>query len=326
MTILDELVGFCNLVAARGWHEYNGGNVSLLLDEAEVDELIRAYTVLQKQYACTVDVVNCGGRDESCPRSFPLAHRVPELAGGYLLVTASGCLMKNVATHPDRDTGLIRIHDSGEGYDIVAGFTQGKRPTSELVCHAMVHAKRLEMLYKEHIGISSADSQYVCKEELLAAHRVVYHAHTPNLIALSHMVVPLVGARLTAELWSTFTECPLFCPQGIGTVDFCVPGSLELAKASVEVAKHYQAALWAKHGILVWGSSLDDVYGLVETLEKAARIALDVRSATSSAKAGCKPSYNQFRGAAMLTKGDLKRMDEQLHLGLNPDVLDSVWE
>ena len=305
MTILDELAEFCDAVAARGWHEYNGGNVSVLVDESHVKDIVRVYELLEAQNAqescaCAVSVDEC---ERTASRTYELAVPVADMAHRYLLVTASGCLMKNVAGHLERDTGLIQINENGQSYSVIAGFTQSKRPTSELMCHVMLHSARMK---------SSQD------------HRVVYHAHTPRLIALSHVIHPLTSNRLTAELWSTFTECPLFCPRGIGVVDFCVPGSLELAQESVKAAAFYQAALWAKHGICVWGASLDDVFGLVETAEKAAGIALDVRS-TTSVLATSVPVYDIQRGVTMLAKDDLLHMDEQLHLGLNTDVLDA-WE
>ena len=48
-------------------------------------------------------------------------------------------------------------------------------------------------------------------------HRVIYHAHTTNTIALT-FVLPLDDKVFTRELWESATECPVVFPDGVGVV------------------------------------------------------------------------------------------------------------
>ncbi len=54
-------------------------------------------------------------------------------------------------------------------------------------------------------------------------YRVVYHAHTTNIIALT-FVLPLEDRVFTRELWEMATECPVVFPAGVGVVPWMVPG------------------------------------------------------------------------------------------------------
>ena len=245
---MDDFLCFCDRVASYGWHEFNGGNVSKLLVEDEVTPLLAAYNEAAGP---------CGDPEAATPKDErPLAKPVPDMANRYILVTASGSHFCNISRDPARYSGVIRINADGTGYQMVAGFCGGGKPTSEIMCHLMVHALNREKLCGKH-----------CEGTAPAAPQpsIVYHAHTPSLISLSHMIQPLTPMNLTRELWSTFTECPLFCPEGVGTVGFFVPGSLELAEASLTQFQQFRSVLWSKHGLIVTDTSFDAVRGLTET-------------------------------------------------------------
>ena len=68
-----EAVRMCTNMYAHGWDERNGGNLSILLDEAEVGE-----------YLDLADV----------QRVIPAGFAAPELAGKYFLVTGTGKYFK----------------------------------------------------------------------------------------------------------------------------------------------------------------------------------------------------------------------------------------
>ena len=40
--------------------------------------------------------------------------------------------------------------------------------------------------------------------------------------------------------------------------------------------KEYRSVIWAQHGIFCTGTSLDEVFGLIETIEKAAEIYMKI--------------------------------------------------
>ena len=48
---------------------------------------------------------------------------------------------------------------------------------------------------------------------------------------------------------------------------------------NIETAKlmsEYRSVIWAQHGIFCTGTTLDEVYGLIETIEKAAEIYMKI--------------------------------------------------
>ena len=76
----------------HGWDERNGGNISLMLDEAEVAQYLDVNQVI---------------------REIPTGFDAPSLAGRYFLVTGTGKYFKNVERAPQENLGLIRIGSSG---------------------------------------------------------------------------------------------------------------------------------------------------------------------------------------------------------------------
>ena len=58
-----------------------------------------------------------------------------------------------------------------------------------------------------------------------------------------------------------------------------VPGGREIALATSEKMKTYDAAVWAHHGLFVSGPDFDTAFGLAHTIEKSAEIYVKVLSA-----------------------------------------------
>lgn len=54
-------------------------------------------------------------------------------------------------------------------------------------------------------------------------HRVIYHAHTPAVIALTN-VLELDDIVWTRALWSAMTECAVVFPGGVGVLPWMVCG------------------------------------------------------------------------------------------------------
>ena len=75
-----------------GWDERNGGNVSLLLDEAEVAPYLNLKKVI---------------------RTIPIGFDARELVGRIFLVTGTGKYFKNVEDDPENNLGIIRIAEDG---------------------------------------------------------------------------------------------------------------------------------------------------------------------------------------------------------------------
>ena len=182
---------------------------------------------------------------------------VPHLAKEYFLVTGSGKFFRNVIIKPEDSMCMIELDETGEKYRIVWGLVNGGRPTSELPSHLMNH--EVKMLATE------------------GKHRVIYHAHTTNVIALT-FVLPLTDEVFTRELWEMATECPVVFPQGIGVVPWMVPGGRDIAVATSELMKQYDVAIWAHHGMFASGEDFDLTFGLMHTVEKSAEILVKMLS------------------------------------------------
>lgn len=232
--------GFCKICQDgfdQGWHERNGGNLTYRIKDEEIAEV--------------KELLDTTGEWKEIGTS------VPNLANEYFLVTGSGKYFGNVMADPENNIAIILIDESGEKYQIQWGLAGGGRPTSELPAHLMNHE--------------------VKKLATNGAHRVIYHAHTPSVIALT-FVLPLKDEIFTRELWEMMTECPIIFPNGIGVVDWMVPGGREIAIVTSKLMKEYDVAIWAHHGIFCSGEDFDLTFGLMHTIEKAADIYIRVRS------------------------------------------------
>jgi len=182
---------------------------------------------------------------------------VPGLAGEYFLASGSGKFFRNFEIDAEDSMCILEIDDKGENYRILWGLSQGGRPTSELPSHLMNH-----------------EVKKVVTNNL---HRVIYHAHTTNLIALT-FVLPLNGELFTRELWEMATECPIVFPNGVGIVEWMVPGGRDIAVETSKLMKKHDVALWAHHGTFCSGPDFDITFGLMDTIEKSAEILVKVLS------------------------------------------------
>lgn len=204
------------------------------------------------------DVESIKDRLSSAGRHYDMAFSIPELAGEYFTVTGSGRYMRNVPLAPEKNIGIIRIDDKGSGYDILWGLEEGAKPTSELPTHLMNHYARMK----------ATDG----------ACRVIYHAHPANITALTYTLPP--DARTYSRiLWQSETECAVVFPEGVGVVDWMVPGSIEIGIETAKLISSYRAVIWTFHGIFGSGNDFDETFGLIHTIEKAAEIYLKAKSA-----------------------------------------------
>lgn len=191
------------------------------------------------------------------------------------MVTGSGKYFRNVILDPADTSAIIEIDAAGENYRIVWGLVNGGKPTSELPSHLMNHE--------------------VKKKATGGAHRVIYHCHPTNLIALT-FVLPLSAEAFTRELWEMATECPVVFPSGVGVVPWMVPGGREIAVETSKLMEEYDAVIWAHHGLFCSGEDFDLTFGLAHTIEKAAEILVKVRSMTDHKRQTITP--DEFRDLA----------------------------
>lgn len=173
------------------------------------------------------------------------------LAGEYFITTGSGTYFHNVEMDPYHTLGIVEINSEGNAWRIVWGLEDGGTPTSEFPSHFMNHSVR--------------------KAATNGANRVIYHCHATNIIALTY-ILPLTDRDFSRALWQSATECPVVFPEGVGVCPWMVPGGADIARATSEKMKTYQAVIWAQHGLFVSGPNFDTAFGLAHTIEKSAEI------------------------------------------------------
>ena len=212
-----------------GWDERNGGNISYLLTEEEVSAALDTAHVL---------------------RRIPTGFDAKPLIGKYFIVTGTGKYFKNVKGDPETNLGIIRIAEDGTTAELLWGYADGGKFTSELPAHLMSHISRL-----------SVDPE----------NRVVMHCHPTNLLAMTY-VHTLNTNEFTHTLWQMSTECVVVFPDGVEVLPWMLCGTNEIGEATADCMTRARSVVWGMHGLYGAGKTLDEAFGLVETVEKAATI------------------------------------------------------
>lgn len=210
------------------------------------------------------------------------------LKNEYFLATGSGKFFRNVILEPQDNICIVEINDKGDSYRIVWGLVKGGRPTSEFPSHFMNHSVR--------------------KAATNGENRVIYHAHPANVIALTY-VLSLTAKAFTRALWQSATECPVVFPNGVGVVEWMVPGGSDIAMATSRLMEKYEAAVWAHHGLFCSGPDFDITFGLMHTIEKAAEIYVKVLSMGKDVK-------------QTITDDNLRAIAKEFGVTLNEEFLD----
>ena len=162
--------------------------------------------------------------------------------------------MRYVAQDPFANGSLIRIAADGCSYEIIA--EQPIKPTSELPSHLLMHN------YLRAQGRNN---------------RVVLHTHPTDIIGMTHCKKFLDSAHITRTLWSMIPECRIIVPKGVGIVPYEIPGTIQLAHATIEQLAKHDVVFWEKHGILAVGEDLIECFDAIDTLSKSAQIYLAAR-------------------------------------------------
>ena len=212
-----------------GWDERNGGNISYMLDEAEVAQYLDLNCVL---------------------RELPLGFDATALAGKIFIVTGSGKYFKNVEFDPEDNLGIVRISADGQKAQLLWGLSDGGKCTSEFPAHLMSHMARLQV-----------DPE----------HRVVMHTHPTHTLAMNY-VHELDDKKFTHSLWEMCTECIAIFPEGVGVLPWMLCGTNSIGEATAAKMLDYRIVIWGMHGIYGAGKTMDETFGLIETVEKAAQI------------------------------------------------------
>lgn len=229
--VVRDVVKILDRMYKMGWDERNGGNVSYLLDENELREYLDINHVI---------------------REYPINFDAKELAGRYFLMTGTGKYFRNAIDEPDKTLGVVRVSENGLNAQIIWGFSDGGRSTSETYAHLMCHIARLKVNPNN---------------------RLIMHCHPTNLLAMTH-IHELNDKSFTVDLWRVMTECVVVFPDGIGILPWMLCGTYDIGKATADKMKECRLVVWSLHGIYGAGETIDEAFGLIETVEKAAEVYL----------------------------------------------------
>ena len=179
----------------------------------------------------------------------PIGAVLPHLKGCYFYCKGTNKRMRDLARCPMENGSVIRICDDCASYEIIADHPV--MPTSELPSHLSVH-------------------DYLIAKG--SPYKASVHTHPIELVAMSHCDKFLEKDVATRLLWSMIPETKAFCPRGLGIVPYTLPGSVELAEATIEELDDYDVVMWEKHGVFAVDVDVMAAFDQVDVLNKSALI------------------------------------------------------
>ena len=183
-------------------------------------------------------------------RTIPIGFEAKSMVGKIFVVTGRGKYFKNVEFDPEKNLGIIRIAEDGITAELLWGYSDGGVFTSEFPSHLMSHMARI-----------TVDPE----------NRVVMHTHPTHTLAMNY-VHELDDKKFTHSLWEMCTECIAVFPEGVGVLPWMLCGTNEIGEATAAKMKDFRVVVWGMHGVYAAGKDMDETFGLVETVEKAAQI------------------------------------------------------
>ena len=179
----------------------------------------------------------------------PIGAVLPHLKGCYFYCKGTNKRMRDLARQPMENGSVIRICEDCASYEIIADHPV--MPTSELPSHLSVH-------------------DYLIAKG--SPYKASVHTHPIELVAMSHCDKFLEKDVATRLLWSMIPETKAFCPRGLGIVPYTLPGSVELAEATIGELDDYDVVMWEKHGVFAVDVDVMAAFDQVDVLNKSALI------------------------------------------------------
>lgn len=156
----------------------------------------------------------------------------PALAGRTVLVTGSGCRLRDVIESPEANVSAFVVDEGGRtGTWCTNPAKAYAKPTSEFNSHLAVH--------NDQVAQRGVDFQ------------AVIHAQPPYLVQLSHVKDIRNTRDFNRRILRWEPETIVQLPAGIEVLDFMVPGGQELMENNVRALRDHVIVLWSKHGIMV---------------------------------------------------------------------------
>ena len=185
-------------------------------------------------------------------QSIDLPLDVPELSGAGMIVTGSGCRLRDISDAPGSNLAVVMIDDGGKTGRIFTAYDANfRRITSEFNSHLAVHYEQMK----------SSD----------VAFHTVLHAQPSHLTYLSHIPEYQNEAYFNRHLFRWQPETILSIPHGIGMLPFIVNGSDEQMIETAMTMKEHPLVVWARHGVVARADeSVVHALDLIEYAEAAA--------------------------------------------------------
>ncbi len=231
-SIFGQIAAVAQILWDRGWAERNAGNFSINI----------------------TGFFNAAELDRLSFYPFqPLAKRYPELARTVFLISGTGTRMRDMANNPFENVCCVFVSDSGSAYHLVDDNAAGlsAKPTSELATHLAIQQQLLQKKSLE---------------------KVVLHAHVTELIALTQLPPYTSEKAVNSLLWGMHPETILFLPEGVGFIPYTIPGTEDIAVATLKGFEHHKVVLWEKHGCMTVARTLSEAFDNLDILAKSAKI------------------------------------------------------
>lgn len=151
-----------------------------------------------------------------------------QLPAGVLLMTGSGCRLRDVLDQPDRTLCAIVIDAGGSAW-LHRPNKSTIEPSSEIDSHVGVHAAVLGASPKLH---------------------AVVHAQPPKTTYLSHMTEYQESARFTRQLFRWQPETIASIPHGVEVLPYTTPGTPAQGAQTAERMRAREVVLWVGHGVI----------------------------------------------------------------------------
>jgi rhamnulose-1-phosphate aldolase len=173
----------------------------------------------------------------------------PAIGGGWLMITAAGYRLRDVARRPESAVVALHIHLKGEAATIHA--PPGEQPSADWITHIAVHDD-----HRKRRGVER---------------HAVLHARPRRLVFLSHLPEIGTSEELTERIARWGPEAAVVLPGGVELAPFDAPGSDDQVHATVDALARSNAVVWSKHGVVTRSDeSASHAAGIVEYLETAA--------------------------------------------------------
>lgn len=251
--IIEEISQVAHYLWEKGWAERNAGNISV-----NVTGILK----LNRNLSLNLE-------------SEPLAVPRPALAGNIFIITPTGSRMRELNRNTMDQLCYIRVNDDGTGIShldstifeslfplsenssgasgasLLQTSPKPLRPSSELPAHLAIH----EMLLRKSPDMNT-----------------VIHTHATELIALTQIREFCSAEQINRLLWGMHPETAMFVPEGAGFVPYTLPGTQQIAEATVKELEKYPVVIWEKHGVFATGRSVTTAFDTIDILAKSARI------------------------------------------------------